>query len=1562
MAAAAAAAKRVKYSDTSDKHYATALKTVSKLSDSTYAKWRDQIERVAYAADWHDSILYEEYDLPDADDDDATYKCKVDSKCAYMLCMATTDGSKVEDVLLPCKRGDARVAYGLVKSFFHRKTAGGQQEATKTFYNATMANTHLNVVQWMANVARNAKALREVGGSADERAQLLQLIQGLLSPEFDYIKNWMALEEGLKLPAAHSKLLDFAQTKNLTALTRGGPGSTKHNAFTLDGGKGKGGGRGGKGKGGGRGGGYGNRPPTTKNPTTAGVIDCRQYMRTGKCDYDPCKFNHPPNTMSEPPGGKPTGEVHMHEEVAEKKVQWAPHMEHSVFFSSTAEAGVNQELAALQPHQSFKNQAPPAVTSADAYQQRPQAAFTAVSQGTGVEDHASLFHDDDDADEPTHRRCWRWPALLMTLLATIAASAVTVFLAVKSGFKQSGCAPMFAAVAVLLSTAILMQGAAAAKQQQVQGTIFVMSDAPTQRDTQYEWCSDSGANRFVTNNEHDFVPGTVVLQDSIIAVGGGTVTSHKTGTVRVMSADHNHCVSCTNVLYLPECSKKLMPASTFVRQGCTLSYHDTDQVSLLNPKGILIFSGKEIDGLYYFRASTVTQDQTELPTHSQPPPDELNYNQDNTEEATLGKGADVFFGLKPGIQSASGQDFSKQLYEAHCAYGHLHFDKIRKLFGLKKGDNPMCEACTIAKSRAGALKGQTYTRSTRPGHRVHMDVGFTAGSEYTFQLYVDDYDRLTYVDVLDSKDQVLPAWKALKATIENDQYPGKVAAIRTDSEPLYRTQEWNTHTREEGIEQEYSSRYRHDANGVVERKMQTLGIAFRAQMLQGNAPASDSPDCIRHTCVIMNHSPTKANNGWTPLEKRVGHKLPVNAKLLKGPLFCLVFAHVYEAERGKNAPRGIACVYLGYDPINNTYLVKEWVSGQRYYTADLTFHPAVFPYRDNPHRIIGTLNRYDELAPHLNHGENERIAATLPPRGKSTRVRNERFARSGGIDLRDIPDVASPPDVVHMVHTFGPDPESLAEARTMYDADDWIAAELAERNSFAHHDVFEAVKRSSVGKHRVYKNKAVCTRKINPPDEFNPNGSLDKHKVRMTVAAYTKLAKQGIDYEEKRSSTVRWNTIKAQVAIAVKYDLKITTTDIKTFFLYGILEEGFPMYMEIPDGWAEEGTDGPDWVWKLKKAVYGMPQAGACAQKALKEALESSGDFIASMADDCVFITKDHESGYAVLGTFVDDIFIVGDEAGTKKVIAALKAKFEITVKTDPTIFCGVQIQQVREKKWLKLHQEAYTMELLNKYHATTSKPVDTPMDPGTAKAMMLLPTEGATKESIKAYQEIVGGLMWLIRTRPDLLFTINLLCRFLKNATQKHVDLVLGRPLKYLAATPAYGIVFAPGDGDWYLSGAADSDLAGDLASARSTSGTMTQIGEYGNISCASRLDRKVSTSTGQAETYAFQELCKEIIWDRLLLYEMGYKQVYATPCYTDNDGVLIQSKKAVNHAMAKHFRIAQAFIKMLVRHVEIEVRRVDSEENPTDTFTKPLTKGPFVKHRLTIMGPQDAPIGTRS
>ncbi len=99
-------------------------------------------------------------------------------------------------------------------------------------------------------------------------------------------------------------------------------------------------------------------------------------------------------------------------------------------------------------------------------------------------------------------------------------------------------------------------------------------------------------------------------------------------------------------------------------------------------------------------------------------------------------------------------------------------------------------------------------------------------------------------------------------------------------------------------------------------------------------------------------------------------------------------------------------------------------------------------------------------------------------------------------------------------------------------------------------------------------------------------------------------------------------------------------------------------------------------------------QAGHCAQKTLKTTILGKELFKPCKADDCVFVSTDTSTGYAAMGTFVDDTFIVSEpgSGGKEKALSTLQSKFKITIKEEPTMFCGVQIIRNRKARWLKLH------------------------------------------------------------------------------------------------------------------------------------------------------------------------------------------------------------------------------------------------------------------------------------
>ena len=374
--------------------------------------------------------------------------------------------------------------------------------------------------------------------------------------------------------------------------------------------------------------------------------------------------------------------------------------------------------------------------------------------------------------------------------------------------------------------------------------------------------------------------------------------------------------------------------------------------------------------------------------------------------------------------------------------------------------------------------------------------------------------------------------------------------------------------------------------------------------------------------------------------------------------------------------------------------------------------------------------------------------------------------------------------------------------------------------------------------------------------------------------------------------------------------------------------------------------------------------------------MTESGEFESIPSDDCIYVRtppKDYcASGttattgppkdYCASGTHVDDLFTVGEPEGTETFICTLDKVFELKVVRNPSVITGVQLLRDRQAKWAKLHQEDYTTKLLEEFKMDSSNPTDTPIDPGMAKVLMTFPQDEFTPESLRKFQGLLGKLMWLCcRTRPDLSYTVNLFSRFVRCASDQHFQLLRGRPLKYLNGTRNFGLAFYPGSVEWKVTGSSDADLAGDLNSSRSVLSTHSKIGEFGYLDSSTRQERKICTSTGQAETYAFANLIKEIIWERNVFKDLGFPQSGPTLCYTDNDGVVTQSTKMINHASAKHYRITQAFIRQVCVDGVVKAQPIASEFNYSDIGTKPLLAKLFLRHRATLMGPQEAPVRSK-
>ena len=159
-AAAAAAAVTAAIQVLGAKQYTTAYTETVPLKDSNFEDFDRSLFLQAFSHGWADWVIDPNHPEPA----NLTQKEAVDKKNAYMLIINKCQGSQVAHAMASVQVGNSKAAYQCFFDFFHRATHAGRAEATKTFYNATMANTDTNIIQWPAYVFRTAKILTIVGG------------------------------------------------------------------------------------------------------------------------------------------------------------------------------------------------------------------------------------------------------------------------------------------------------------------------------------------------------------------------------------------------------------------------------------------------------------------------------------------------------------------------------------------------------------------------------------------------------------------------------------------------------------------------------------------------------------------------------------------------------------------------------------------------------------------------------------------------------------------------------------------------------------------------------------------------------------------------------------------------------------------------------------------------------------------------------------------------------------------------------------------------------------------------------------------------------------------------------------------------------------------------------------------------------------------------------------------------------------------------------------------------------------------------------------------------------
>ncbi|GKA91360.1 putative ribonuclease H-like domain-containing protein [Tanacetum coccineum] len=340
---------------------------------------------------------------------------------------------------------------------------------------------------------------------------------------------------------------------------------------------------------------------------------------------------------------------------------------------------------------------------------------------------------------------------------------------------------------------------------------------------------------------------------------------------------------------------------------------------------------------------------------------------------------------------------------------------------------------------------------------------------------------------------------------------------------------------------------------------------------------------------------------------------------------------------------------------------------------------------------------------------------------------------------------------------------------------------------------------------------------------------------------------KGIDFEESFAPVARMEAISIFLANAAHKGYTVYQMDVKDAFLYGSLKED--VYVCQPEGFID--ADHLSHVYKFKKALYGLKQAPRAWYNELSTFLLQNG-FSKGIIDPTLFTR-----------CFNDDILVNQSPSG---------------------IF---------------INQSNYVNEILKKYGLNTCDTVGTPMD---IKDKLDLDQIRTPVDATK-YHSMIGALMYLTSSRPDIVHATCVCARYQAQPIEKHLKEVK-RIFRYLWGTVNAGLWYTK-DSCFELTGFLDADYAGSKDTFK----------KYVSLSAC----------------------CAQVLWMRTQLTDYGY-HFNKIPIYCDSKSAIAISCNPVQHSRTKHIAVRYHFIKEHVEKGTIELYFVKTDYQLADIFTKAL------------------------
>jgi hypothetical protein len=275
--------------------------------------------------------------------------------------------------------------------------------------------------------------------------------------------------------------------------------------------------------------------------------------------------------------------------------------------------------------------------------------------------------------------------------------------------------------------------------------------------------------------------------------------------------------------------------------------------------------------------------------------------------------------------------------------------------------------------------------------------------------------------------------------------------------------------------------------------------------------------------------------------------------------------------------------------------------------------------------------------------------------------------------------------------------------------------------------------------------------------------------------------------------------------------------------------------------------------------------------------------------------------GRTLILLYVDDMIITGDDP---KYIAFVKAhlsdQFLMSDLGSLRYFLGIEISSTPEEFFLS--QEKYIQDLLDRASLTNHQTTETPMELN----VHLTPTDGEPLKDLTRYRHIIGSLVYLGVTRPDISYFVHIVSQFVSTPIQIHYSHLL-RILRYLCWTISHHLFF-PRSSSLQLQAYCDATCASDSSDRRSLSSYCVFLGSF-LIAWKTKKQVAVSHLSTEAELRDMALVIAEVTWLRWLLEEFDVSVTMLTPLLSDSTYTISIARDPVKYKLTKHIGVDAHF-----------------------------------------------------